>query len=196
MGIFDKFLNAVKLNDDYDDDDEFFDEEDDIQEDAKPRKRFFKKLDDDDDFDDDPAPKRSASARTIKEPAKTAAAAKSKPVAKPRNSSKITPMTGRSNVPNMEVCGIKPKGMDDTQEIADTLLAGCTVFLNLEGLDVDMAQRIFDFCCGACYAVGGTLQKASNYIFIMAPANVDISGDFQQVMDNNGSEMPSARMSY
>ena len=104
-------------------------------------------------------------------------------------------MTGRSNLPNMEVCGIKPKGMDDTQEIADTLLAGCTVFLNLEGVDVDMAQRIFDFCCGACYAVGGTLQKASNYIFIMAPANVDISGDFQQVMDN-GAEMPAARMSY
>lgn len=194
MGIFDKFLNAVKLNDDYDDDDEFFDEEDDIQEDTKPRKRFFKKLDDDDDFDDEPAPKKNTAARTIKEPAK--AAPKSKPAAKPRNSSKITPMTGRSNVPNMEVCGIKPKGMDDTQEIADTLLAGCTVFLNLEGLDVDLAQRVFDFCCGACYAVGGTLQKASNYIFIMAPANVDISGDFQQVMDNKGTEMPAARMSY
>lgn len=194
MGIFDKFLNAVKLNDDYDDDDEFFDEEDDIQEDTKPRKRFFKKLDDDDDFDDEPAPKKSTAARTVKEPVK--AASKSKPAARPRNSSKITPMTGRSNVPNMEVCGIKPKGMDDTQEIADTLLAGCTVFLNLEGLDVDLAQRVFDFCCGACYAVGGTLQKASNYIFIMAPANVDISGDFQQVMDNNGAEMPAARMSY
>lgn len=196
MGIFDKFLNAVKLNDDYDDDDEFFDEEDDIQESTKPRKRFFKKLDDEDgDFDDDLAPKKAAASRTVKEPAKAAVSAKGKPAAKPRNSSKITPMTGRSSVPNMEVCGIKPKGMEDTQEIADTLLAGCTVFLNLEGVDVDMAQRIFDFCCGACYAVGGTLQKASSYIFIMAPANVDISGDFQQVMDN-GTEMPTARMSY
>ncbi|HCT91589.1 MAG TPA: cell division protein SepF [Lachnospiraceae bacterium] len=195
MGIFDKFLNAVKLNDDYDDDDEFFDEEDDIQEEAKPRKRFFKKLDDDDDFDDDLTSKKTTANRTVKEPVKAAASTRSKSAARPRNSSKITPMTGRSSVPNMEVCGIKPKGMDDTQEIADTLLAGCTVFLNLEGLDVDMAQRVFDFCCGACYAVGGTLQKASNYIFIMAPANVDISGDFQQVMDN-GTEMPAARMSY
>ena len=143
MGIFDKFLNAVKLNDDYDDDDEFFDEEDDIQEDTKPKKRFFKKLDDDDDdFDDEPAPRKSSSGRsTVKESSKAAPSPKSsKPAPKPRNSSKITPMTGRSNVSNsMEVCVIRPKGMEDTQEIADTLLAGCTVFLNLEGVDVDMA---------------------------------------------------------
>ena len=47
----------------------------------------------------------------------------------------------------MEVCVIKPASMEDTREIADTLLAGCTVVLNLEGIDVDIAQRIIDFCC-------------------------------------------------
>ena len=41
----------------------------------------------------------------------------------------------------MEVCVIKPASMEDTREIADTLLAGCTVVLNLEGIDVDIAQR-------------------------------------------------------
>ena len=40
----------------------------------------------------------------------------------------------------MEVCVIKPASMEDTREIADTLLAGCTVVLNLEGIDVDIAQ--------------------------------------------------------
>ena len=53
----------------------------------------------------------------------------------------------------MEVCVIKPASMEDTREIADTLLAGCTVVLNLEGIDVDIAQRIIDFCCGACYCM-------------------------------------------
>ena len=40
----------------------------------------------------------------------------------------------------MEVCVIKPASMEDTREIADTLLAGCTVVLNLEGIDVDIFQ--------------------------------------------------------
>ena len=46
MSFLDKFLDAVKVNDDYDDDD-FLDEADDDFEDEKPKKRFFKKLEDD-----------------------------------------------------------------------------------------------------------------------------------------------------
>ena len=45
-----------------------------------------------------------------------------------------------------------------------------------EGLDVEIAQRIIDFTSGSCYAIGGNLQKVSNYIFIVTPKSVDISG--------------------
>ena len=31
MNVLDKFLDAIKMNDDYDDDDDFFDEEDEIE---------------------------------------------------------------------------------------------------------------------------------------------------------------------
>ena len=50
MNILGKFIDAVKVNDDFDDED-FLDDLDDDFEDEKPKKRFFKKLDDD--FDDD-----------------------------------------------------------------------------------------------------------------------------------------------
>ena len=52
----------------------------------------------------------------------------------------------------MEVCVIKPTKMDDTREIADSLIDHCTVVLNLEGIDVEVAQRIIDFASGACYS--------------------------------------------
>ncbi len=54
--------------------------------------------------------------------------------------------------------------------------------LNLEGLDVAIAQRIIDFSSGSTYAINGNLQKISNYIFIITPASVDISGDFQEIL--------------
>ena len=40
----------------------------------------------------------------------------------------------------MEVCVIRPNNMENTREIADTLIQGATVILNLEGLDVELAQ--------------------------------------------------------
>ena len=96
---------------------------------------------------------------------------------------------------NMEVCVIKPNSMEDTREIADTLLDDCTVLLNLEGIDVEVAQRVIDFSSGTCYALGGSLQKVSSYIFVLTPANVEISGDFQQILSNNFN-MPSFRTEF
>ena len=82
----------------------------------------------------------------------------------------------------MEVCVIKPTSVEDAREITETLLANRTVVLNLEGLDVDIAQRIIDFTSGSTFAISGNLQKISRYIFIITPASVDISGDFQNIL--------------
>ena len=94
----------------------------------------------------------------------------------------------------MEVCVIKPNNMEETREIADTLIAGCTVVLNLEGIDVSVAQRVIDFSSGTCYAMGGSLQKVSDYIFILTPSSVGITGDYQEIID--GAFMSSIQTEY
>ncbi len=159
MGVLDKFLNAMKLNDeDYDDDDDYFDEEDDYNE--PPQKKKMPKQDVmNNDFSD---------------------------IHKEKSAAKVTPMrsTGkvRSTASGMEVCVIKPTSVEDAREITETLLANRTVVLNLEGLDVDIAQRIIDFTSGSTFAISGNLQKISHYIFIITPRSVDISGDFQEIL--------------
>ena len=77
----------------------------------------------------------------------------------------------------MEVCIVKPTSVNDASEVTDLILQGSTVVLNLEGLDVDIAQRIIDFTSGSCYAVQGNVMKISHYIFVITPSSVDISGD-------------------
>ena len=42
----------------------------------------------------------------------------------------------------MEVCVIKPSSIEDEIEITETLLNGRTVVINMEGLNVDTAQRL------------------------------------------------------
>ena len=78
---------------------------------------------------------------------------------------------------------VRPTSVEDAREITETLLNGRTVFLNMEGLNVEIAQRIIDFTSGSCFAISGNLQKVSTYIFIITPANVDISGDLQEMFD-------------
>ena len=213
MGVLDKFLDAIKLNDDYDDDellddsllededdyeDDFLDEDDDMEE--KPKKKFFekfskKKNDEEEDFPED----ETVKAPVAKSSAKTAAAkapARQERISRPAPSSKITPMrTSKrsSQAANMEVCVIKPTTMEEAREIADTLVDNSTVILNLEGIDVELAQRIIDFTSGACYSLGGSLQQVSSYIFVLGPYNVDITGDLQNIL---GGSVPSVRVGY
>ena len=54
----------------------------------------------------------------------------------------------------------------------------------MEGLNVDIAQRIIDFTSGATFAIHGNLYKISNYIFIATPESVGLSGDLQGLVDN------------
>lgn len=211
MGVLDKLLDAIKLNDDYEDDafqedDYLDDEEDDFLDDdgeEKPVKKFFQKFGkkkeyeddyDDLDIDEEPGesiPKLSAKSTTLKTPVKQEKAVR------PAASSKITPMRSSrrstSQAVNMEVCVIKPTSMEDTREIADTLVDNSTVILNLEGLDMELAQRVIDFTSGACYSLGGSLQKVSSYIFVLGPSNVDITGDLQNIL---GGSVPSVRAGY
>lgn len=80
------------------------------------------------------------------------------------------------------VCVFKPVSVTEAREITMTLKANKTVVLNLEDADDLTAQRILDFTSGSCFALDGNLQKISNYIFMVTPASVDITGDLQDTI--------------
>ncbi|MGL5260131.1 MAG: cell division protein SepF [Lachnospiraceae bacterium] len=163
MSAMDKFLSIMKLNDEEHDDyynDDYYDDEDDTEH------ANFKSNARQEDVVDDKHKTLLSKVSPIRQ--------------QPR----------RLSEPGMNVCVIKPDSVEDAREITDTLLANRTVVLNLEGLDVDIAQRIIDFSSGSCFAIHGNLQKISQYIFIITPASVDISGDFQEMI-NNSLDVPS-----
>lgn len=195
MGVLDRFLNAMKLNDDYDDDDFFDDEDDDDYVDERPKRRLFKKLEEDEEDDDeDDEPVRPERRARQHQPSVQQSRAVSR--SSSSNSNKVTPMRSpRKSGGGMEVCVIKPVTMEDSREITETLVSNRTVVLNLEGLDIEIAQRIIDFTSGSCFAVNGNLQKISNYIFIVSPASVDISGDFQHIL-NGAYDVPSINSNF
>lgn len=170
MGLMNKVLNAMNLENAEEDYDEDYYYDDDIVENTVRKPSLVR----DDDYDD------------------YETSSKSQPK---RHSQKVTPIrqVKKAGGSGMEVCVIKPSTIEDAREITETLLANRTVVLNLEGLNVEIAQRIIDFACGSTYAISGNLQKISNYIFIITPASVDISGDFQEIISGAFDVPPISR---
>ena len=76
----------------------------------------------------------------------------------------------------------QPQTYEDTQTIIDNLKTRKPVIVNLENLNVDVAQRVLDFISGAIYALDGSVRKVSKGIFLLAPKGVDISGNFTSAL--------------
>ncbi|MBR4767629.1 MAG: cell division protein SepF, partial [Lachnospiraceae bacterium] len=140
MGAFDKFLNYMKINDD-----DFYEEDDYPVNEPKPEKKSVPQVKDDAEAEDRPIRKSGVN--------------------------KVTNMAKAGRRPagpsNMEVVRIKPKSVEDGKKISDLLLENKVVFLDLEGIDMNLAQRIVDFTSGATYAIDGTLQQMSKYTFVI-----------------------------
>jgi len=89
-----------------------------------------------------------------------------------------------------EVCIMKPINFNDSQDICDVLLSSRIAVVNLEDVDLPLAQRIIDFLSGSVYALNGKLYNISSYIYIMAPDSVDISGDYAEIAEQTGFDVP------
>lgn len=166
----DKLMKYMKINEDDEEfDDEYLDDEDDDEVYAAP-------------------PRKTAPARPVREEAEYEERPARK-VVQP----KVTPIRQASqkrNAPGgMEVCMIKPTSFDQAREITETLLSNRTVVLNLEGVDMDVAQRIVDFASGSTFAINGNLQKISHSIFIITPSTVDVYGDFPEILNGSMLDM-------
>lgn len=216
MSVMDKILNAMKFNDDedYDEDDELEDEDFYGDDEDRPSDKSEKRNDrssrssvktaaDDDDYDDDvpaPAPKPR---KRFNSPAVDRNSSRNDLRTDFRADSRSDTDTVSGRVKKqyseagMEVCIIKPTSVNDARDVTDTLLSNSTVVLNLEGLDVEIAQRIIDFTSGSCYAVHGNVMKISHYIFVITPANVDVSGDISTAISGSrSSDTSSLNMPY
>lgn len=158
MSLFGRLMDSMRVNAD-EEDDEYFEEDEEYSE--KPQKRLpslIRKRDEEDDEEEE---------------------------AKPRLfSRKVAPVKKSGS---LEVALVKPSVFDDAKTIVDDLLYGKAVVLNMEGINTEIAQRIIDFTSGATYSMNGKLQKISNYIFIITPESVSLSGEFQDLLNSAGT---------
>jgi len=49
------------------------------------------------------------------------------------------------------------------------------VIINLQHADRDLRRRIVDFASGLCYALGGSMERVADQVYLLVPADVEVS---------------------
>ena len=70
---------------------------------------------------------------------------------------------------------VNPKEYKDAIEIANLLINGNTILLNIESIAKEQAIRLLDYLNGAVHVAGGIMTKVSKTTIVIAPKNVDVS---------------------
>ncbi|MBR2984542.1 MAG: cell division protein SepF [Clostridia bacterium] len=70
---------------------------------------------------------------------------------------------------------LTPSSFADVQQIIDYLKEDAPVFFNLSGINKEVGQRILDYVAGAAYALGGSMKRIQEYMFLVTPSGVGIS---------------------
>lgn len=202
MSVIDRLIQSARFNNANDGDDEEMDDDyyEDDQEDEEDEGRGrgvggrFSSLfggrrsnrgraqDEDEDPEDynEPAP---APARAAVRPTYTAPARPAQNQVGPQRQRR--PQAGL-----MQMKIIKPSTFEQARQIADMLLDHRAVILNLEGLDVNTAQRIVDFASGSCYALHGNFMSVSKFIIAISPEDISIDSDMQENQQQSGNTTP------
>lgn len=81
---------------------------------------------------------------------------------------------------------VEPDGFNDAQEVGDRLKVMQPVILNLQGLDRDLQRRLIDFASGLTYALGGAMSRVHEEVFLLTPANVEVSPEEKERLQARG----------
>ena len=93
----------------------------------------------------------------------------------PRAESVSFPGTEIGAAASLELKVVRPEKYEDASDIADHLLAGRTVVLNMDFINKDVARRLIDFLSGVAYSIHGQFQRVATGTFIITPRNVEVS---------------------
>jgi cell division inhibitor SepF len=102
----------------------------------------------------------------------------------PRAASVVRPMI--TPMQSAKVHVVAPTKFSDAQEIGDRFKDGQPTIVNLQSADRELARRMIDFCSGVTYALGGSMEKVADQVFLLTPTNVEVSAEEKRRLQERG----------
>jgi cell division inhibitor SepF len=81
---------------------------------------------------------------------------------------------------------VEPRGFNDAQEVGDRVKANQAVILNLQASPKELRRRLIDFSSGLAYAMGGSMSRVADAVFLITPLNVQLSEEEKDRLEARG----------
>jgi cell division inhibitor SepF len=157
------YLGLVE-DDRYDDD---YDEYDIYDDDSADRRRAER-------ADDDPAGQPGGSSDPIGDDHKSFA------------TERRSPLTESAVSDLARITTLHPRTYNEARTIGEHFREGTPVIMNLTEMVDSDAKRLVDFAAGLIFGLHGSIERVTNKVFLLSPANVEVTAEDKARMAERG----------
>jgi len=79
--------------------------------------------------------------------------------------------------PLSKITTLRPKDYSEARTIGEKFRDGTPVIMDLVSMDNADAKRLVDFAAGLAFALRGSFDKVATKVFLLSPADVDVTAD-------------------
>ena len=88
--------------------------------------------------------------------------------------------------PLSKITTLRPKDYSEARTIGERFRDGTPVIMDLVSMDNDDAKRLVDFAAGLAFALRGSFDKVATKVFLLSPADVDVSPEERRRIAETG----------
>ncbi|MGB8020659.1 MAG: cell division protein SepF [Candidatus Nanopelagicales bacterium] len=108
------------------------------------------------------------------------------PVVPDRPAATFRPTGSVAGADMYRITTLHPRTYNDARGIGEEYREGVPVIVNLTGMDDGDAKRIVDFAAGIVFGLRGNLERITNKVFLLSPANVDVGAEARAQIAQDG----------
>ena len=88
--------------------------------------------------------------------------------------------------PLSKITTLRPKDYSEARTIGEKFRDGTPVIMDLVSMDNADAKRLVDFAAGLAFALRGSFDKVATKVFLLSPADVDVSPEERRRIAETG----------
>jgi cell division inhibitor SepF len=88
--------------------------------------------------------------------------------------------------PTYRITTLHPRTYNEARTIGEHYREGIPVIMNLSDMDDSDAKRLVDFAAGLIFGLRGSIERVTTKVFLLSPANVDITAEDKRRIAEGG----------
>ena len=92
-------------------------------------------------------------------------------------SAPVRPDSARHTTDLARITTLHPRTYNEARTIGEHFREGIPVIMNLTEMVDSDAKRLVDFAAGLIFGLHGSIERVTNKVFLLSPANVDVTAE-------------------